>query len=556
MGLAVRQVDTLLSEISGRYPVSLPATHIAALQGWQFQLKNVDGLLSGYAPDEFARLPALRRQLEVNRAHAEAMLVLDNTAEVNLPPAEREQLTHRALGILPTHEGRRFLEIASCPQLKPHHLTSTAARFVAGVTEIEKEMGQATALGYGFLLMAGVRSNEDLAKYGQRLQDLFDALTDVPAIAGELEGMREDGIESVSHQRRLKIVRALRDQLWLKNSSRPGRPFLLTQVIDGYVGLRKGGVGDDLGLTVVDSIMVAKLALPVSWLIREGRICVDIAVSQRGHEYWDPLLRTGEVPHSHMIRIGPVDLFAAGYLRMARGYANTSAYAHGIRIAQWVLGMKPDSAEAYQILGQCLLGQQQPKEALAACEESLELDGRSADTYYVQGNAHSALSRWGDAVESYRLAVRQRVGFAEAYNNLGLALARKGEHERAVGAYREAVRVRPDYAEAYYNLGNLYLERAQTSDSAADYDSAIAAYEEAVEQAPGFAAAFYNLGQAHYARKDLPGALQAYQSAVKANPKHAGAWHNMGIVYRDLGQPDQAVEAIEKAVQLNPILLR
>jgi tetratricopeptide (TPR) repeat protein len=487
------------------------------------------------------------------------MLALDRAAEVNLSPADREQLTHRALGILPSHEAQRFQEVSSCPALSPHHMTSNPDRYVKGVAEIEREMGQATVLGYGFLLMAGVRTNEDLRKYGQRLQDLFDGVTDAPAIVGELEAMREDGIESLSHLRRLKVLRALREQLWLRNTSRPGRAFLLTQVIDGYLNLRKGGVGDDLGLAVVDSLMAAKLAFPVNYLTREGRIYSEIAVSSRGREYWDPLARTGEVAHRHMRPMSMLDLFAQGYLRMARGYANTSAHAHGIRIAQWVIGMKPDSAEAHQILGQCLLGKQQPKEAIRACEKALSLDRRLADAYYVQGNAYSAMSRWPEAVECYRQAIRNRIGFAEAYNNLGLALARSGEFDRAAGAYSEATRVRPGYVEAYYNLGNLYFERAQAAQagpSSADYDPAIEAYRKAVKQAPDFAAAFYNLGQAYYAKRDLDGALEAYQAAVKANPKHAGAWHNLGIVYRDLGRQDLAVEAIEEAVQLNPMLLR
>jgi len=559
MGLAVRQVDLELRELAGRYPISLPATHIAALQGWKFNLKDVGGVLAARTPEEFTKQSAFCRQLEVNRCHAEATLALDQAEEINLSPADREQLTHRALGILPSHEARRFQEVSSCPTLSPHYMASNPDRFVKGVAGIEREMGQATALGYGFLLMAGVRTNEDLRKYGERLQDLFDSVTEAPAIVYELEAMREDGIESLSHLRRLNVLRALREQLWLRNASRPGRAFLLTQVIDGYLNLRKGGVGDDLGLAAIDSIMAAKLAFPVNYLTREGRIYLEIVVSSRAREYWDPLARTGEVAHRHMRPISTLDLFAQGYLRMARGYANTSAHAHGIRIAQWVIGMKPGSAEAHQILGQCLLGTQQPKEAIRACEKALSLDPRLADAYYVQGNAYSAMSRWPEAVEYYRRAIRGRVGFAEAYNNLGLALARSGEFDRAAGAYREAMRVRPDYAEACYNLGNLYLERAQTAQadpSSADYDRAIKTYEKAVKLAPGFAAAFYNLGQAYYAKQDLEGALAAYKAAVKANPKHAGAWHNLGIVHRDLGQQDLAVEAIEKAVQLNPMLLR
>jgi hypothetical protein len=77
MGLAARQVDSDLSAAQGRYPRYLPWTHFSVLSGWEPKLKPVGGMLAGYAPEEFDRLSLLPKQLEVNRAHAEARLVQD-----------------------------------------------------------------------------------------------------------------------------------------------------------------------------------------------------------------------------------------------------------------------------------------------------------------------------------------------------------------------------------------------------------------------------------------------------------------------------------------------
>jgi tetratricopeptide (TPR) repeat protein len=372
--------------------------------------------------------------------------------------------------------------------------------------------------------------------------------------------MGTSGLATLPHDARAKIVRAVRDRLWQQSAVRAGRSFLLTQVLDGYLGLRPGGVGDDLGLAAADGIVVAKLGFPVNFLLVNGGIHLEITVSPHGVEHWDPFDKNASVRVAAALRLGTADVLVLGYTRMARGYANTKSYAHGARVAHWVLGMQPRCAEAYEILGQCMLGEQKPTEAIEMCKKALAIDRRLADAYLVQGNAYSLMSRWPEAVERYKQAIHYRVGYAEAYNNLGLALQRNGESDRAIGAYNQAVRVRSDYVEAWYNLGNLYLERAPTlpagAEQSAEYDRAIEAYGKAVEYAPDFAGAHYNLGQAHYAKKDLPAALAAYQAAVKANAKHAGAWHNMGIVYRDLGQPELAVAAIEKAVTLNPILLR
>ncbi len=544
-----------------KYPQNLPLTHIALLLGWEPKPSPISGRLAGLTPAEFEQLPPLPKQLEINRAHAQSLLVLDRAGQSVLGEDDREQLTRRALGILPTEEWARLLELASCSEFLPGFLTSSPERFVKGITMAEVELGQGTALAFGFLLMAGVRSNDDLQKYGQRIEELFAAAAMSDPVQRQLQAMDKSGLVSLTTEARARIVHAVRDRLLQLADARAGQSFLFTQVLDGYLGLRPGGIGDDLGLAVADGIVVAKLGFPVSFLLAGGRVYLEITVSEQKREYWYAFEPHAAARVPAGLRLSTADLLVLGYTRLARGYANIRSYAHGARVARWVLSLNPDCAEAFQILGQCLLGRERPAEAIDASQRALTIDPGLADAYLVQGNAYSLMRRWPEAVDRYRQAIRCRADYAEAYNNLGLALQRNGELEPAIGAYREATRIRnDDYAEAWYNLGNLYFERAPTlatdTERQAEYGRAVEAFRQAVKHAPGFSGAHYNLGQAYYARKDLSAALAAYQAAVKANPKHAGAWHNMGIVYRDLGKPELAVEAIEKAVTLNPILLR
>ncbi|OYD15968.1 hypothetical protein CH330_04035 [candidate division WOR-3 bacterium JGI_Cruoil_03_51_56] len=548
MGLAIRRLDAELIRNAQGYPAALPATHLSALQGWEFPLEGSGGMLVRYTREEFAGLEPLKRQVEVNRAHAEATLVLARAGEVELDEDEEELLFQRAVGILPSEEGRRFAEIAACAHLEPGYMTSSPERYVKGITDIIGVFGQATGLGYGFLLMAGIRSVADLVKYGIRLQRLFDSIVQHHLIADMLDDA-ENGISGLTYEERIKLLHAMRNQLWQMRQNRVGRFLPLTQVVDGYLGLTKDGIGDATGLAVLDSIMVGKMSFPVSYLVWKGHFYLRICVSRKGIEYWDPVDRHGTVPLGRVRKVGILDIIAKGYLRMAQGYSAARSYANGSRVARWVLGMGSESAEVYGVLGQCILGQGQARKAIELCDQALRLDSKLASVHLVKGNAYAMLSRWPEAIKSYKKAISRRAGFAEAFNNLGLALAKNGEPERAHGAYREAIRIRPDYVEAYYNLGNLHLERKE-------YDKGIDAYQKAVQHNPRFAGAYYNLGQAYYAKGELRLALEAYQAAVHVNPKHAGAWHNMGIVYRDLGEKERAAEVIEKAVELNPILFR
>jgi Flp pilus assembly protein TadD len=58
-----------------------------------------------------------------------------------------------------------------------------------------------------------------------------------------------------------------------------------------------------------------------------------------------------------------------------------------------------------------------------------------------------------EAIPQFQEAIRLKPDYAEAYNNLGTALAAKGRLEEAIGRFQEAVRLKPDYAEARNNLG-------------------------------------------------------------------------------------------------------
>ena len=58
-----------------------------------------------------------------------------------------------------------------------------------------------------------------------------------------------------------------------------------------------------------------------------------------------------------------------------------------------------------------------------------------------------------EAVACYRRALELKPDFAEAHNNLGVALKEQGKLDEAVACYRRALELKPDFAEAHNNLG-------------------------------------------------------------------------------------------------------
>jgi tetratricopeptide (TPR) repeat protein len=546
---AVSEVESLLERTARFYPDDLPADHYARLTAWKPELHHrADRGFTRYLPEETGRLEPLRRQLEVARTHAEALLVSERLDEAIFGPQQREELTQRALGILPTTEAGRFREVIACPELRPRVIARSAVGLLSALEQIERECGRATAVAYGMLTLAGLRHEEEFEKYGTRLDRVFLRLVSAPPVIQALDQpMPEDPDQRFEVL--FRVLVAVHDQIWLQKSSRVSFEFLLTQVIDNTLG-GNAATGNSLGLALLDSIILGKLGFPVNFLVEDGIMRLEVLVASRS-VYW-------ETTEPHPLSFVPVvtgqvvdtkELFALAYGSLATMCFSRNMWDRAIEAYEHTLELKPISVQTRTSLGACYLRKQQPAEALKALKAALDLEPASAETLHQLGNAHAMMSSWSKAIDCYKKAVRIRPDMAEVYNNLGFAYMHSDNPSQAVAAFECAIEHRPEYYQAHFNLANLHMEQQQ-------YELAIRHYRETVRLEPKYVPAYYNMGRAHYEKHDLDGAVHCYQKAVTLNPKHFGAWHNLGIAYRDKGQTQKAVEALEKAVTINPNLMR
>ncbi len=113
----------------------------------------------------------------------------------------------------------------------------------------------------------------------------------------------------------------------------------------------------------------------------------------------------------------------------------------------------------------------------------------SSPAYYTLGKYHDAEQAWGKAVDAYRKAVIIDTQHIEAYNALGVALARSGRYAEAEATLRQATAIAPDRAHVRSNLGYVLLLAGKPADAAAELALA-------VMQDPGNSTAKANLQQA------------------------------------------------------------
>lgn len=96
---------------------------------------------------------------------------------------------------------------------------------------------------------------------------------------------------------------------------------------------------------------------------------------------------------------------------------------------------------------------------------------------YQSGLRSRERKRLGEAAESFREATAVSPQFAEAYNDLGLALAALGKSAGALEAFRRLLELQPEHAIGWNNLGTLWL-------SLGNYAEAVSCFEKAVALAP------------------------------------------------------------------------
>ncbi len=150
-----------------------------------------------------------------------------------------------------------------------------------------------------------------------------------------------------------------------------------------------------------------------------------------------------------------------------------------------------------------------------------------------------------DAIPLYERALRDKPGYVEARNNLGVALEEAGRPEEAIAHYREALRLEPDDVMAHNNLG-LALRQQGRLEEAVEHCAA------AVRLSPDSPKARADLGMALADVGRLEEAVGHLEAVVRQEPDRAEAHRRLGIALTRQGRLPEAHARLARAVELAP----
>jgi len=158
---------------------------------------------------------------------------------------------------------------------------------------------------------------------------------------------------------------------------------------------------------------------------------------------------------------------------------------------------------------------------------------------------HKQVQHWKNSITLFTHTLEVTSNHSLPHNNLGFALAKKGQTDDAIEHFREALRINPDHEKAHYNLGDVLAKKGQA-------DEAIKHYKEALRIKPDFEQAHSNLGHALAKKGHTDNAIEHYRVALRINPDSEKAHNNLALALAMQGQTDDAIEHFREALRIKP----
>lgn len=219
---------------------------------------------------------------------------------------------------------------------------------------------------------------------------------------------------------------------------------------------------------------------------------------------------------------------------------------------EYVLGRDSTNAEVMLGLARIYAAIDNYAKADYYISESLRNDPYSADPYFTRGliyrsdyYATGRKSSWDIAMSSFQTAIEQEPDYYEAFVELGVMYAEKGD-SIAIEYYNSALDIFPESIEAWYNKGYFYQSTGYFND--ASY-----CYYKLIDIDSSWFKPYYNLGYLNMlVYDDMDSAVYYFEKCTYWDPDNYAAYNNLGLTYEKMGDLNNARKYYQKAVEINP----
>lgn len=185
------------------------------------------------------------------------------------------------------------------------------------------------------------------------------------------------------------------------------------------------------------------------------------------------------------------------------------------------------------------------QKAIQFFRQAIEKDPGNTMAWNGLGYCHVGLNNPRAAIEAYQQAIKTDPTDAGLRFNLANYFIKLGRQQEAIESYRQAIAIDPTFEPAYFRLGVIYTRLDRPAEGKA-------AFEKVIRLNPQAAPAFFNIGIAYTKLGRYHEAIKANQAVLRIKPDFAPAYNNMGLVYGKLGQAEDEIKAYKEAIRIEP----
>jgi len=182
---------------------------------------------------------------------------------------------------------------------------------------------------------------------------------------------------------------------------------------------------------------------------------------------------------------------------------------------------------------------------VAACpsqarQEKAQAKVELGSAYLVEGATEQAIATLQEATEIDRRNI-------DAWNQLGMAMMKRGEFERGEDAFKKGLRLNKNNASINLNYSYFLLKQERWAEAVVHLEAGM---NDLTFREP--AKILNNLGYAYYAQGRFGSAERRLKEAVIRAPHYCQAWFNLGLVYEALNRSPDAIDAYDHVVMICP----
>lgn len=207
--------------------------------------------------------------------------------------------------------------------------------------------------------------------------------------------------------------------------------------------------------------------------------------------------------------------------------------------------LDPRYAEALSNLGEWFLTKGEFAMAVKYCDRTLTINPHLLEALNNRSAALYELSRYKEAEETARLALKDHPDSAALHVNLGNILLHTGKARLALKEFRRAAELDPTLAEAQLCLASMLGETHRLAETLELIQHQIRIHGETAQR-------LASLAHAYHAKGDLVAAEETCKKVLKKQAGNISALVTLSSCKSVQGEHKEAIELIERALTENP----